>query len=538
MSILPSGTVTFLFTDIEGSTKLWEQHPDAMKAALARHDAILRQAIAANNGHIIKTTGDGIHAVFETAVKAAAASLAAQQALHAEAWDEISPQAVRVRMGLLTGEAELRDGDYYGSVLNRAARLMSIGHGGQILISNTTADLLRDGLPANTKLCDLGEHRLKDLVRPEHIYQLAHPSLPSEFPPIKSLDSLPNNLPVQLTSFIGREKEIAEIKGLLNAARLVTLTGSGGTGKTRLAQEVSAQELPAFTYGAWLIELAPLADPSQILPTMAQIFGLQELPSTPLAALVADYLRVIKMRCSSSITASISSRPAPTSPMTCCTNALASRSSPAAVKPWASPARWRIAFHRWRIPRRPSSSWTAPAQPIPNSYLTEANASSVAKICSRLDGIPLAIELAAARVKLLSPEQIAARLDDRFRLLIGGSRTALPRQQTLRALIDWSYDLLSEDEKRLLRTASVFVGGWTLEALEAVADDPDAMEHLEQLVNKSLVVVEEGGNAMRYSLLETIRQYAREKLLDVGVGEAVSVRNRHLDFFVKLTEAC
>ncbi len=266
MPTFPTGTVTFLFTDIEGSTMLWGLYPRAMKSALARHDAILRQAVEANDGQVIKTTGDGIHAVFRTAFKAVTAALAAQQALHAEPWIEIQPHSPRARMGLHTGEAELRGGDYFGGALNRAARLMSIGHGGQILVSNTTAELIWENLPANTTLRDLGEVRLKDLARPEHVFQLVHPSLPPDFPPLTSFDAIPNNLPIQLSSFIGREKEITEIKGLLETSRLVTLTGSGGTGKTRLAVEVAALELASYPQGAWIIELATLTDPSQIIP--------------------------------------------------------------------------------------------------------------------------------------------------------------------------------------------------------------------------------------------------------------------------------
>jgi len=532
----PAGIVTFLFTDIESSTHLWELYPDAMKPVLARHDAILQRAVESNHGEVVKTTGDGCLAAFESAAGAIQAALAAQQALLDEPWQEIQPKTVRVRMGVHTGEAEARAGDYFGPALNRAARLMSVGHGGQILISNATAELAGAALPAHAALHDLGEHRLKDLMRPEHVYQLVHPSLPSEFPPIRSLDSLPNNLPTQLTSFVGRQNEIAEIKRLLASARLVTLTGSGGTGKTRLAQEVSVQELSAFTHGAWFIELAPLADPAQIMPALAQVFGLQEQPVTPMAALVTDYLGDKKALLI----------------LDNCEHLIAACARLADDLLHHCPGLKIIASSRealgiagevaYRIPSLVDSEaaqlFAERARAInPRFNLTETNASSIAKICSRLDGIPLAIELAAARVKLLTPEQIAARLDDRFRLLIGGSRTALPRQQTLRALIDWSYDLLSEEEKRLLRIASVFVGGWTLEALEAVSDDPDTLEHLEQLVNKSLVVTEDHGSEMRYFLLETIRQYAREKLLDAGVGEAGRVRDRHLEFFVKLSEA-
>jgi predicted ATPase/class 3 adenylate cyclase len=531
-SNLPSGTVTFLFTDIEGSTQLWEGHPEAMQTALARHDDLLRKIIETQGGYIIKTTGDGLHAVFERVTEGVAAALICQQALVSEAWPGL-PGPLRVRMGLHTGEAELREGDYYGSIVNRTARLMSLAAGGQTLLSSATAELIRGQLHQGAALADLGEQRLKDLNRPEHVFQLNGNGLPDDFPPLRSLNTLPNNLPVQLTSFIGREKEVAEIKGLLNTARLVTLTGSGGTGKTRLAQEAGAQELTNFPHGVWLVELAPLSDPSQIIPEMAQVFGLKEIPLTPINVLVTDYLRDKKIllildNCEHLIEAC--ARLADDLLHQCMGLKIltSSREALGIVG--------EVAYH---IPSLVDSEATQlfverACAANPNFHLTEHNASFVAQICFRLDGIPLAIELAAARARLLSPEQIAARLDDRFRLLVGGSRTALPRQQTLRALIDWSYDLLSDEEKRLLQFASVFVSGWTLEALEAVADDPNAMDHLEQLINKSLVVTAERQSEMRYFMLETIRQYAREKLFEAQQSSVA--RDRHFAYFDDLSE--
>jgi predicted ATPase/class 3 adenylate cyclase len=533
MKELPSGTITFLFTDIEASTQLWEKHPEEMKVALAKHDSVLREAIESNHGHIIKTTGDGVHAVFEKAIDSANATIHAQRDLQTSEFFKYSEISLRVRMGIHTGEAELRDGDYYGSVLNRAARLMSVAHGGQILLSNATAELVREQLPADTTLFDLGEHRLKDLTRPEHVFQINHPDLPVEFPPIKSPDLFPHNLPIQLTSFVGREKEIDEIRDLLKTSRLVTLTGSGGTGKTRLSIEVGAQELESFSNGVWLIELAPLSDESQIIPALAQAFGLQELPFNPLTNLVNDYLRDKKLllildNCEHLIAA-------------CARLADNLLHHCAGLKILAS-SREALGIAGEAAYRTPSladsestSLFVDRARAANSKFsLTDSNASSVAQICHRLDGIPLAIELAAARTKLLSVDQIAARLDDLFRLLVGGSRTALPRQQTLRALIDWSYDLLSDEEKNLLRIASVFVGGWTLEALEAVSEDYLALEHLEGLVNKSLVVTEEHESEMRFFLLETIRQYAREKLFEAKQSSAA--RDRHFIYFDELSE--
>jgi predicted ATPase/class 3 adenylate cyclase len=442
-------------------------------------------------------------------------------------------------MGIHTGAAQLaddphREGPYVGyATLALTQRIMSAAHGGQILLSQSTYELTRDDLAEESQFIDMGEHRLKSILRAVHLYQLSSPGLPSHFPPLKTLDHSPNNLPEQLTSFIGREKEIGEIRSLLGAARLVTLTGSGGTGKTRLSQEIGAQLLTSFPNGVWLIELAPLTDPSQIMPAMAQVLGLQELPFSPLTSLVMDYLRDKKIllildNCEHLIQA-------------CARLANDLLHQCAGLKILASSREalgiaGEVSYHVPSLGAAESTQLFADRARAVNSNfrLTDANASSIAQICSRLDGIPLAIELAAARVKVLAPEQIAARLNDRFRLLVGGSRTALPRQQTLRALIDWSYDLLSEEEKRLLQFASVFVGGWTLEALEAVASDLNTLELLEQLVNKSLVVTVERETEMRYFMLETIRQYAREKLFEAK--QASTARDRHFVYFDDLSE--
>lgn len=538
---LPVGTLTFLFTDIEGSTQLWEKHPNEMRSALAQHDAILRDAITAHHGQIIKTTGDGVHAVFEKAVDAVHCTLTAQRALQKippllttqAVGVENSPVSLRVRMGLHTGEAELRGNDYYGQALNRAARIMSIAHGGQTLLSSVTAEVIREHLPSQASLQDLGEHQLKDLLRPEHLFQLNADELLQDFPAVQSFNVLQSNLPLQLTSFIGRTKEMTEIQEILGSARLITLTGSGGTGKSRLAIEVGKEQIATYPHGVWLIELAPLTDASQIVPAIAQVFGLHEHPFGKLSTLLPDYLREKKMilildNCEHLIEA-------------CAHLANDLLLQCAGLKILASSREalgiaGEISYHVPSLAEVESTRlFTERAFAAnPNVHLTENNASFVAQICSRLDGIPLAIELAAARVKLLSPEQIASRLDDRFRLLVGGSRTALPRQQTLRATIDWSYDLLSEEEKKLFRTASVFVGGWTLDALEAVADNPNTLEHLEQLVNKSLVSTEERASEMRYFMLETIRQYAREKLFEANQSSAA--RDRHFVYFDNLAE--
>ena len=526
MKNLPSGTVTFLFTDIEGSTKLAQQYPKDMPALLARHNEILNQTIEAHNGFIFRIVGDSYSASFHNANDALLAALASQQKLLNEPW---SPAAIKVRMGLHTGAAQFelysKENNYSGyETLALTQRIMSAGHGGQILLSQSTYELLRGRLPEKFQIINLGEQRLKDILRPERLYQLKAPGLPPNFPPLKTLENFPNNLPFQLTSFVGREKEIDEIRGLLKTSHLVTLTGSGGTGKTRLSIEVGTQLLTNFQHGVWLIELAPLSDESQIIPALAQTFGLQELPFNPLKNLVMDYLRDKKLllildNCEHLIAA-------------CAKLADELLHQCAGLKILASSREalgiaGEVTYRTPSLADTESTSLFVERARAANSkfFLTESNASAVAQICHRLDGIPLAIELAAARTKLLAPEQIATRLDDLFRLLVGGSRTALPRQQTLRALIDWSYDLLTDEEKNLLRIASVFVGGWTLEALEAVSEDSLAPEHLEGLINKSLVVTEEHNGEMRYFLLETIRQYAREKLFEAK--QAAAARDRH-----------
>jgi predicted ATPase/class 3 adenylate cyclase len=546
---LPTGTVTFLFTDIEGSTKLSQEYADALPALLARHQEILNQAIEAYHGFIFQVVGDSFSAAFDTAMNALKAASEAQRRLHNEGW---SPAPIKVRMGIHTGAAQLADdssieGPYSGyTTLAMTQRIMSVAHGGQILLSQVTCDLVREQLPPELTLLDMGEHHLKDLLHPVHLYHVTAVDLPATFPPLKTLESFPHNLPMQLTSFIGREREIAETKQLISNARLLTLIGPGGTGKTRLALLVAEDLLPSFTAGVWLAELAPLTDASLIPQTIAAIFGLRELPNMPLMGIVTDYLRAKELllildNCEHLVEAcaKLSDHLLHACPQL---KIIASSREPLGI---AGEMVYRV----------PSLSLPDPAQVTREALmesesarlfverataaqskfsLTDQNTSSVAQICHRLDGIPLALELAAARVGIFSPEEIAARLGDRFKLLTGGSRTALPRQQTLRALIDWSYDLLSDEEQTLLRQLSVFAGGWTFEAAEAVCSDLDVLNLLTQLVNKSLVMVDEQESSTRYHLLETIRQYARDKLLEAGESE--QVRTRHLDFFLKFAE--
>jgi predicted ATPase/class 3 adenylate cyclase len=552
MGTLPTGTVTFLFTDIEGSTKLAQAHPDAVHALLARHNEILKLAVDANNGFVFNIVGDSFTVAFHNPVDAMNAALDAQHALHKESW---LPVPIRVRMGIHTGIAKLKDDtdnpDYDGyATLALSSRIMSAGHGGQILLSQTTHDLLTNNLPKDAQLLDMGEHNLKDVLQTQHIYQFNFPDLPAEFPPLKTQKIKNHNLPVKLTSFIGRERELAETTKRLAEARLLTLIGPGGTGKTRLSIKLGDDQLALYPDGVWLIELAPLADPALIMQTIASVFGLRESPDRPLVEQVTDYLRaksalIILDNCEHLIDAC--AKIAETL-IQACEN----------LKILAS-SREALGVSGETTYRVPSLSLPAAQNSItnelmgfesvqlfvdrasaanPNFKLTNENASSVAKVCRRLDGIPLALELAAARTRVLSVEQIAERLDDRFRLLTGGSRTALPRQQTLRALIDWSYDLLNNAEKALFRRLAVFVGGWTLEAAEKVCagngvDEFEVLDLLTQLVDKSLVIAEEKDGNIRYYRLETIHQYAREKLFETD--ESVDVRNDHLDFYIDMT---
>ena len=563
MSTFSTGMVTFLFTDIQGSTKLWEQYPAVMQVALARHDTILRQAIESHSGHVFKTVGDAFYAAFTNAPAALSAALDAQRGLHAEAWGEA---VIKVRMGLHTGAVEARDNDYFGPPLNRVARLMDAGHGGQVLLSTATEELVRGQLPPGVEVRDMGEWRLRDLSRPERIYQLIIPELPTTFPPLRGLDAIRTNLPAQLTSFVGREKEIAAIKALITTHRLTTLTGPGGTGKTRLSLQVAAELLDSFLGGIWFVEFAPLSDPAFVIQTVLTTFGLREEPGFSTFETLTNYLRerkplLILDNCEHLIEAAaqLAERL-----LEACPNLRILVSSREALG-IPGEAAYRVPSLSIPDVRRlpPFESFreyeavrlfTDRAKTTLSAFaITQENATAVAQICARLDGIPLAIELAAARVRMLKVEQIAEHLDDRFRLLTGGSRTALPRQQTLRALIDWSYDLLSEPERTLLMRLSVFSGGWTLEGAESVCSDQlsvnskqslptehqllntDVLDLLTQLVNKSLVIVDsDDGPETRYRMLETIRQYSRDKLFESGSAE--QVRDQHLLYFTQLCE--
>lgn len=553
MQKLPSGTVTFLFTDIEGSTKLWQEHPKHIRYALIRHDALAAEAISHQGGILVKGRGEGdsLFAVFPRATDAVTAAITFQRALLTESWPLESP--LRVRIALHTGETDLRDGDYYGSAVNRCARLRSIAHGGQVLLSRTAFDLVRDDLPTPIGLRDLGEHRLSELYRTEQVFQLLHPELRAEFPPLSSLDNLPNNLPQQPTSFIGREKEIDEIKALVQKSRLLTLTGPGGSGKTRLSLQVAADLLNSERDGVWLVELAALLDPSLVPQAVAQVLNIPEAVGMFGTKAVVEWLKPKRLllvldncehlvaACASFAAEVLRSCPS--------IHVLASSRQPLGV---AGEYAYRVPSLSMPDPKKTETTealsqyeavrlFIERAQTVlPSFTITNANAPALVQVCWRLDGIPLALELAAARVRSLSVEVINTRLDDRFGLLTSGARNTFPRQQTLRALIDWSYNLLGDKEKSLLNRLSVFVGGGTLSALEFSCSGQgieygEVLDLLTSLVDKSLVVYDGGTpGGERYYLLETIRQYAGDRLTESVDAEAAYMR--HASWCLALAE--
>jgi predicted ATPase/class 3 adenylate cyclase len=567
MPDLPMGTVTFLLTDVEGSTRLWEDAPDAMEKAVARHDELMAAIVEANGGVLLKHKGEGdsTFCVFHRATDAIAAALASQRALASEGWS--TPTPIRVRAGLHSGEAELRDNDYYGQTVNRCARLRSIGYGGQVLLSQTTADLVRDVLPDGSSLRDLGPQRLKDLARAEQVFQLCHPDISEEFPALRSLDRLPNNLPIQLTSFVGREREVDEVAELLSKTRLLTLTGAGGCGKTRLALHVAADVLDAYADGVWVADLAAVTDPDGVLRQVAAAVGVREEGTGGVGSIGGDAAGQTTALNDRLINSLRSRRLLLV--MDNCEHLVAACAQVADILLRACPELHVIVTTReplgvagevaWRVPSLgtpdpkhvPEPDELARFEAVklfcdraeaarPGFVLTPEDGEAVALICHRLDGIPLAVELAAAKVHALTTKQIAERLGNRFRLLTGGSRTALARQQTLRALVDWSHELLDDNERALLRRLSVFSGGFTLEAAEELCasgdvETEDVLELVMSLVRKSLVQMDELESGARYRLLETIRQYAREKLLESG--EVEELRARHREYFLRLAEA-
>jgi predicted ATPase len=525
-----------------------------MAAALRRHDQILRSAIESSGGYVFKTVGDAFCAAFATAPAAVAAALAAQQALTEQDWPTSRP--VRVRMGLHTGACEERDADYFGPVVNRAARLEAVAHGGQVLVSGTTMDLLVGSLPPGAGLTDLGLHRLKDLGRPEQVYQLTAEFLADSFPPLASLDNpdLPNNLPTLVSAFVGRDRELAELRELIGGSRLVTLTGAGGSGKTRLALQAAAEQAGRVPDGVWLTELAPLTDGGQIAGAVATALGVRDpggsmTTDALVRALASQDTLLVLDNCEHLIDAAAKF----------CEQVM--RHGPKVR--FLVTSREPLGIDGERVYRVPSLSLPpADAETAedlsasdaillfaerarahqPDFVIDEQAAPLTATICRRLDGIPLALELAAARLSSMSLAQIADRLDQRFRLLTGGSRNAMPRQQTLQATVDWSFSLLAQPERDVLMRLSVFAGGFDLEAAEAVSptdtiDELDVLDLVGSLVDKSLVIAEHATGAVRYRLLETIRQYSAQELLRAeGDDGVLRVRDRHAAYYLSLAE--
>jgi predicted ATPase/class 3 adenylate cyclase/Tfp pilus assembly protein PilF len=548
----PTGTVTFLFTDIEGSTKMWEQDSSSMQVALARHDEILRRVTEEHGGYVFKTVGDAFCCAFSTATDALETALETQQELFAKEWGVEG--GVRVRMALHTGAAEERDGDYFGPPVNRVARLLSAAHGGQVLLSLPTQELVRDQLPSGTSLRDLGERRLKDLFRPERVFQLLAPELPSEFPPLRSLDAYRNNLPLQPTPLVGREKEVSEVCNLLRSGetRLLTLTGPGGTGKTRLALQAAADLLEDFPDGTFFVQLATLTDADLFISAVAETLGVRETGEQALDDSLKNYLSERRMLLVlDNFEQVLEAAPTVTELLTVAPELKVLTTSRAPLGLYGE--------HEFPVPplSMPDLKRPPPLERLtqyeavglfveraralkPDFSITNESAPAVAEICVRLDGLPLAIELAAARIKMLPPRAMLQRLGSRLKLLTGGARDLPERQRTLRATIEWSHALLDEGERVLFARLSVFSGGRTLEAIEAICDAEgdlpvETFEGVSSLLDKSLLRQEEGpGGEPRFVMLETVHEFAREKLRQSA--EAEEIKRVHAEYFLNLAE--
>ena len=532
---MPTGTITFLFSDIEGSTMRWERNHPGMQAALRKHDAIVRSAIETNRGIVFKTIGDAFCAAFSRAQDALCGALAIQRAMSAEDFSAVG--GIGVRIAVHTGTADERDGDYFGVAVNQVSRLLAIGHGEQILVSGLTAGLVRAEFSGDVDLRDMGLHRLKDLREPQPVFAVVAADLRSDFPPLKSLGARPNNLARQLTSFVARESDVTSVGSLLDRHRLLTVAGTGGIGKTRLALQVGADVLDRFPDGVWFSELAALSDGALLAGAIAPTLGLQAVPGQPVIETLVLYLKnkallLILDNCEHLISsvAQFVDRI-----LSACPGVSVLATSREALRVGGE--------HVYAVPSLPvpvrTETLTA-AQALvygsialfverasaadPQFCLTDENAPLVADICRRLDGLALAIELAAARLKVIPLKKLAEKLNERFVVLAGGSRTSMPRQQTMRALIDWSYDLLSERERELFCRLGIFSGGFTLELAAAACDHlgdrkSDILEVLSALIEKSLVQTVAAGDDIRYRLLESIREYALEKLAERGAYE-------------------
>jgi predicted ATPase len=506
--------VTFLFTDIEGSTRRWETDAEAMRAALSKHDQVLQTAIESHDGFLFSHTGDGVVAAFASPKSAVDAAIAAQRALE-----------LPVRMGIATGEAELRDGDYFGTVLNRAARVMAAGYGGQILVADSTAVLL-----SGIDLVDLGPRRLRDVPTPVGVFQVRAPGLGTEFPPLRVLDTSPGNLRPQTTSFIGREAEAAELQAAMKSHRLVTLTGVGGVGKTRLALEVAPRLGDEFPDGVWFFDLAAVTDPAAVPDAVAAVLGITQQPDKTMGQSVAAALEgrvrlLVLDNCEHVLDA-----------VADLVEAILTHSATVTILATSREGLGVVDEQLWPVPSLELDAavdlFIERAQRVAPGF-SVPNASVVAEICRRLDGIPLAIELAASRISSMAVDEIRDRLDHRFRLLVG-SRRGRGHHQTLRQAVAWSYDLLDEAEKALLDRCSVFSGGFDLQSACAVvgfdgSDDYQVLDLLDALVRKSLLIADQSAGRTRFSMLETIREFVDEQL--VARGEAVEARNAHARHF-------
>jgi len=527
-------TTTFLFTDLEGSTRLWEDAPERMRPALARHDALARAAVERHGGTVVKMTGDGLHAAFADPVDAVSASVA----LQLELGDVEAALGVplRMRCGVHLGADEYRDRDFFGTAVNRAARIMSAAHGGQVLVSQAVAERVERRLAGGVTLRDLGAVRLRDLASPERVFQVLHPRLRADFPALRSLEATPNNLPQQLTSFIGREDVLAQARDMLARTRFVTIVGTGGLGKTRLSLQLAADVLDDFPDGVWFVELAPLRDGALAALAVASVLGVKEEPGKPVVDALKAFVRERRLLLV----------------LDNCEHLLAACADLAQALLQAGTGLKVLATSREALHVRGEASLPIPALDAahaarlfvdrasaiaPTFAADAASAPAIAEICRRLDGIPLALELAAARVRVLRVDDIAARLSERFTLLKSRDSTTLPRQHTLRALIDWSYELLDPDERGLFRRLAVFAGSFAVDAAEAIdsgasAGADDVLDCLARLVEKSLVVHDAASG--RYHLLETVRQYAQERL--DGSPDGDGARTRHLVYYVELAE--
>ena len=540
-----SGTVTFLFTDIEESTRLWEEHPHEMAAALAEHDRILTSVIECAGGYLFSSAGDSHAAAFQRAGQAVDVAIQGQLALQDVT---VAGLPLPVRMAIHTGEALERDGDYFGPVLNRAGRLRDAAHGRQIVLSQAVEGVIGDGLPDQVGLLDLGKYRLRDLTRPERIYQVVHPHLPAAFPPLRTLEATRNNMPIELTSFVGRDQEIVEIQDLLRRVRLVTLTGTGGCGKTRLALQTAAQMAEESPDGVWLVELAPVSEPDLVASTVARAVGLTE-SADPVGGLL-DFLvsrqtilvvdncehlldpvgRLVTngLKAAAGLRVLATSREPLGVP-----GEVVLVVPPLSVPPSDAPERDLLRFDAVRLFQERAEAAS------PGFRITSANAASVLSICRQLEGIPLAVELATARLRVLTPQEIASRLTESLSVLGTLRGDEVPHHRTLQAALDWSHRLLNPEEQRLFSRLAVFAGGWTLKATEQVCgldgiDPAEVLDLLSGLVDKSLVVVTDDPHKNPYRLLEPVRQYAHGLLQ--RKGKEPDVRERHAGYFAGLAE--